>query len=387
MLHCGNAPRPERKNVPSKEVLPSSSSPGPPLVVSTNKQPQNVRGIHNTPTLNHIKFLCKSHHIQILAVMEPITTADIPSFCKKLGFQHGVSNKAKKFRVFWNSNFFATHLRDCDQILDLEFTSVIFPFTFTASFVYAKSTRIERRNLWDVIRSAAILFDHKPWLIGDDFNYFLTPDERVGSTTDRHLDMDEFGQMVSDSGLIDIGFEGDSMHTWSRCNLQERLDRIFLNLAWTDAFPKSFVNHLPRVKSDHAPLLFQSSLTITRHPTTFRYMKMWSRHHSFQLNTVAQTWSSPTGLTSMLNLHCKLMRVKHKLQWWNKTVFGNIFDNLKHAEAEKAYDANPTPTLLSDYNKASAELVLATIIEEDLWHQKSSCKCIVEGERNTKYFP
>ncbi|KAK6150475.1 hypothetical protein DH2020_015407 [Rehmannia glutinosa] len=114
---------------------------------------------------------------------------------------------------------------------------------------------------------------------------------KIGSDTNRAFDMEEFGQMVSDSGLIDIGFEGDIMHTWS------------LGL--------------------------------------------------------------PTRLNGLLNLHCKLMRVKVKLKWWNKNVFGNIFDNLQKAHdkvstAEKAYDSSPSLDLLSTLNLAKGELTLAT---------------------------
>ncbi|KAK6119247.1 hypothetical protein DH2020_047010 [Rehmannia glutinosa] len=83
---------------------------------------------------------------------------------------------------------------------------------------------------------------------GGDFNCFLHDHERQGSNTNRALDMKEFGQMVSNCGLIDVGFEGESMHTWVRNGLKKRLDRIFVNPNWGDLFPKSIVHHLPRVK-------------------------------------------------------------------------------------------------------------------------------------------
>ncbi|KAK6128178.1 hypothetical protein DH2020_038080 [Rehmannia glutinosa] len=322
--------------------------------------------------------------------MEPMTRVNFPSYCNKLGFQNGIANATNKIWVFWDHSFSGSILRDSDQIIDVECSSTVFPSKFIASFVYAKSTRIERRTLWDELRAVSNLFDHKPWLVGGYFNCFLTEDERIGSNTDRHLDMEEFGQMVSDSGLIDIGYEGDNMHTWTRSGLQERLDRIFINHTWADNFPKSAVNHLPRANSDHAPLFCHVYLSVNKPPVTFRYMNMWTRHHTF-LDTVSNVWTAPTGLNGFLNLHCKLQRVKNKLIWWNKNVFGNIFDKLseahsKVAAAEKEYDSNPSPNLLAALNHVKAKLVLATRIEEDFWHKKSSCKWIIEGDRNTKYF-
>ncbi|KAK6163751.1 hypothetical protein DH2020_000615 [Rehmannia glutinosa] len=277
--------------------------------------------------------------------MEPMTRVNFPSYCNKLGFQNGIANATNKIWIFWDHSFSGSILRDSDQIIDVEFSSTAFPSKFIASFVYAKSTRIERRTLWDELRAASNLFDHKPWLVGGDLNCFLTEDERIGSNTDSHLDMEEFGQMVSDSGLIDIGYEGDNMHTWTRSGLQERLDRIFINHTWADNFPKSAVNHLPRANSDHAPLFCHVYLSVNKPPVTFRYMNMWTRHHTFLDTLIAQ-----------------LLQLK------------------------KEYDSNPSPTLLAALNHAKSKLVLATRIEEDFWHQKSSCKWIVEGNRNTKYF-
>ncbi|KAK6134127.1 hypothetical protein DH2020_032127 [Rehmannia glutinosa] len=79
-------------------------------------------------------------------------------------------------------------------------------------------------------------------------------------------------------------------------------------------------------------------------------MNVWANHPSF-ISIVEQAWRAPTGLSGMLNFHSKLMRVNHKLQWWNKHIFGNIFDNLEAAHskvacAEREYDLTlPLSTL------------------------------------------
>ncbi|KAK6138532.1 hypothetical protein DH2020_027716 [Rehmannia glutinosa] len=241
----------------------------------------------------------------------------------------------------------------------------------------AKSTRSERHHLWDELRTTASSLNNDPWLVGGDFNCFLSESERQGSNTNRHLDIEDFGQMVSDCGLIDAGFIKGPIHTWVRNSLKERLDRIFINTEWGDLFRKSDVSHLARVKSDRAPLLFHGYTSLQRTPSSFRFLKMWTRHHNF-LDVVKEAWSGPTWVHGMLNLHFKLIRTKQKLQWWNRHIFGNIFDKLHAAEntvseAENRYDSDPSPNNRIVLNKAIAELVLATKIEEDFWHQKSSC--------------
>ncbi|KAK6151841.1 hypothetical protein DH2020_014476 [Rehmannia glutinosa] len=229
-------------------------------------------------------FILLTNHL--LALLEPMTTPNFPNFCKKLGFQE-----------------------DCAQDIELKCSSALIPYPFHGSFVYAKSTRTDRRTLWNDMRMSAASNDHLPWIVGGDFNCFLSLDERIGSHTDRTLDMKEFGQMVSDTALIDMGYEGDIQYIWSRSALKERLDRIFVNNVWSDAFPKSTVNHLPRLKSDHSPLFFKACLTLVKPPASFRYMNMWARHHNF-LNNVAEVWNCPTSFYGLTNLSHKLIRVK-----------------------------------------------------------------------------
>ncbi|KAK6125851.1 hypothetical protein DH2020_040408 [Rehmannia glutinosa] len=240
----------------------------------------NVRGIGNDPTSRHVKLLCRNHNTLILAILEPMSGSDFHLYCRKLGFYFGVSNHNNKIWVFWKKCVTRQVLSDNAQSIDMQFSSPIFPTSFSTSFIYAKSTRIERRDLWNDLRTSAQSFTNMPWLVGGDFNCFLAPEERIGSNTNRNQDMIEFGQMISDVGLVDAGFEGNSMHTWFRNNLMERLDRILLNGPWDDLFAKSS-SPISLEFTRPCPFLFHASLTIIKTPMAFRYMKMWARHPSF----------------------------------------------------------------------------------------------------------
>ena len=54
--------------------------------------------------------------------------------------------------------------------------------------------------------------------------------------------------------MVDMGFVG-SRFTWKRGAVQERLDRFVCNEDWKDRVNMFQVSHLPRVQSDHNPLL------------------------------------------------------------------------------------------------------------------------------------
>ncbi|XP_075499938.1 uncharacterized protein LOC142538510 [Primulina tabacum] len=127
-----------------------------------------------------------------------------------------------------------------------------------------------------------------------------------------------------------------------------------------------------------------------RGPSSFRFQRMWLRHHGF-LQTVRLNWNLPCSLIGMPRLFAKLKRHKNHLMWWNRDVFGNIFDKITEAEsavrsAETACEADPSDsnwTTLSDRNEDLARVIA---MEADFWKQKAACNWLEDCERNTKLF-
>ncbi|KAL0309422.1 UNVERIFIED_CONTAM: hypothetical protein Sradi_5884500 [Sesamum radiatum] len=261
------------------------------------------------------------------------------------------------------------------------------PQGFLCTWVYAKHTRAERRELWNALSSLDI--GDEPWLLGGDFNVTLHASERKGGSDPKIRMMEDFGDMLLDFGLQDTGFEG-AQFTWNRNRLWQRLDRYLFSHTWNRTFPYSRVQHLTRNVSDHCPLLLSILADPKKGPAPFRFQNMWSKHHDFK-NLVRTSWHHPICGRGMFKFQQKLFRLKAALKTWNFDVFGNIFENIKKAEhkakvAEQKYDADPSDELLTAMNKATAELTLALSIEETYWKQKAACKWLSEGERNTKYF-
>ncbi|XP_020546909.1 uncharacterized protein LOC110011305 [Sesamum indicum] len=93
----------------------------------------------------------------------------------------------------------------------------------------------------------------------------------------------------------------------------------------------------------------------------------------------------------MYRLQQKFYRLKDHLKQWNKDTFGNIFslvDQAKAAanEAKKQFDRLPSEANLTNLNRQNAALVHALKLESEFWRQKSNCKWLEAGERNTKFF-
>ncbi|MQL91571.1 hypothetical protein Taro_024185 [Colocasia esculenta] len=138
--------------------------------------------------------------------------------------------------------------------------------------------------------------------VGGDFNCVLAPSEKKGGNPPRLQAMVDFNACMSASSLLDAGYSG-SPFTWSN-------------------------NHYPSVK---------------------RALK-------------SCTFSSNVGHSNpWVNLDLKLKAVKGALRLWNKTIFGNIHDNLAMQDHEvtirqQEFDRNPTSENRSELGAANANL-------------------------------
>ncbi|XP_042045403.1 uncharacterized protein LOC121791592 [Salvia splendens] len=189
------------------------------------------------------------------------------------------------------------------------------------------------------MREIAGPLEGTPWIIGGDFNTILSHRDRIGSDTSRHAEMVDFAEAIEDCRLLDPGFDGVEF-TWAKNGLFERLDRVLVSEAWTRVFEATRVTNLPRIASDHGPVLARCKTpNTTNGGKAFRFQNMWIRHGRF-MDVVQKAWEEPTGASGLLNIQIKHARVKRALKEWNKEVFGNIHANLKNKEEAIAW-VNP----------------------------------------------
>ncbi|KAL2491396.1 Uncharacterized protein Adt_27024 [Abeliophyllum distichum] len=253
--------------------------------------------------------------------------------------------------------------------------------------VYASCSPARRRDLWMGLHQISLVVDG-PWMVGGDFNVIAHNGERtVHNTRDRGTS--DFADMMMDCGLTDAGYSG-SQYTWTNGRVWKQLDRVLINPAVGSSCSRFSVRHLNRSASDHSPLLIQWSSDDDLGPRPFRFLNVWSRHHDF-LSFVSQKWSFPTHHTGMTALWEKIFRLKQGLRWWNRHVFGDIFQRVRDAEcrvdeAESVYDSDPTPAHCNTLHHAQAGLNQTLSVEEAFWKQKAGARWVCEGDHNTRYF-
>lgn len=87
------------------------------------------------------------------------------------------------------------------------------------TFVYAKSSRVERQELWQHLLQLSQL--NGPWIIGGDFNTILNATEKKGGLEPDMPSMDDFHECLLNAQVSDIGYEGNQL-TWSNNQKKKR---------------------------------------------------------------------------------------------------------------------------------------------------------------------
>ena len=160
-----------------------------------------------------------------------------------------------------------------------------------------------------------------PWCLGGDFNVIRFPLERLGAGRFTRC-MYDFLDFISLHGLMDIPLEG-GIFSWSNCTSASRIDRFLFSPVLAEYFTHFSQKRLPRVLSDHFPILLES-WSHRRGRIPFRFENMWLKAEGF-LDKVKSWWENYhfQGTPSYI-LAKKLTALKSDLEKWNETNFGNI---------------------------------------------------------------
>ncbi|KAK2443571.1 hypothetical protein QL285_014660 [Trifolium repens] len=266
--------------------------------------------------------------------------------------------------------------------------------TFGIAAVYASTCYLRRRNLW--IALSQIQSQHLlPWCFLGDFNTILGSHEYRGNSFPARLPMSEFKNWTDTNNLIHLQTHG-SFFTWAngrrgRHYTQKRLDRVICNHEWFDNCNSVNVSTLTKNKSDHFPILFEFKNLDLQHPSSFKFLKMWTAHPDC-VNVVQECWNINIVGCPMYVLNEKLKLLKLKLKSWNKTVFGNIHEIVKEAKSKvdsiqvQIYSNGPNDDMLDQERLALVNLENALFMEELFWHEKAKVQWHCDGDRNTTYF-
>jgi hypothetical protein len=202
--------------------------------------------------------------------------------------------------------------------------------------------------------------------------------------------MEDFSEFIQGQSLVDIPLQGRQF-TWSNNQVWSKIDRFLLSPEWEEHYPYVSQSCLPRLLSDHFPLMLDCGM----HREGKRYFKfenMWLNSDGF-VEQVQRWWESYDfqGLPSFV-LANKLKTLKVDLKKWNAEVFGDVGKKKKELlEGIKELECFEEARGLVEEERVRKsdmvkELEKTLLFEEDLWRKKSRALWLKEGDNNTKFF-
>jgi hypothetical protein len=164
--------------------------------------------------------------------------------------------------------------------LSCKFRCVADQYEWAFSGVYDLQTDRERREMWDELYGLSSWWT-SPWCVGGDFTVTRFPMERMGEAHFT-LAMHDFSEFIFSFGLMDIPLEG-GRYTWSNNRenaAMSRIDRFLYTGEWEDCYPTVVQRRLPRLLSDHFPIMLESGAFLKGNKP-FRFENMWLQAEGF----------------------------------------------------------------------------------------------------------
>lgn len=219
----------------------------------------NCRGLANLRAVRFLKEIVSQFRPSIVFLSETLVKNNkIAAVCRDIGFAGSFTVDCQGhgggLALFWKNEGGVQITDSCGNYIDFEVANEqTGRWRYTG--VYGYPERGRRMEAWNMLRDLAGR-SSLPWCIIGDFNDLMSANEKRGGRNHPRTLMQGFSDAILDSGLLDLGFEGEQF-TWEKSRgtinwVQERLDRGLATQEWKDLFPDAVVKVVEVSTSDRS---------------------------------------------------------------------------------------------------------------------------------------
>lgn len=170
-----------------------------------------------------------------------------------------------------------------------------------------------------------------------------------------------------------------------------RIDQLLASVDWLEIFPRTDLQVLASLGSDHCPLFLQGDVAFDFY-RGFRFESYWAQMPGF-LETVQEAWNRPVNTQdAILRIHVKLLRTAKALRNWRRTSLGRwklvwAIINITLANLEKAQESRLLATEELAFKKYLKIKALGiAVMQKTRARQHARLTWIRKGDSNTRFF-
>ncbi|KAJ0702066.1 putative RNA-directed DNA polymerase [Helianthus annuus] len=359
----------------------------------------NIRGLGGAQKSGWISSLVREHGINFLAIQESkrsnVSQGMMSKFWRgsRFGFESvDASGLSGGLICMWDDSFFQME----ETIKNRNFLLIkgrMVGCNSAVNFlnIYAPQGTAAKKEVWDTL-SPIITSTDGLWVLGGDFNSVRSREEKRNCSF-KNTCASNFNSFIFDAGLFEYDMRG-AQFTWrsENGNKLSKLDRFLVNTDFLNSWPEARVQALPRLWSDHCPImLISKSVNFGARP--FRVFNSWLGKEGFaEVVEEACGSFSLSGCPPDVFLIKKLGFIRSRLRVWrdkmlhkDNEVASKAVEDLALMESilESRDLAEDEEWILAESKNVIEEIELAKVMD---LKQRSRVKWAKEGDENSKFF-
>eukprot|EP00253_Pinus_taeda_P007377 PITA_07377 len=297
----------------------------------------NARGLNSQAKHRILKRKIQKYRLEIMFLQETkCSSSSINSLCRKLGRNIEVLEIESQGRegglaTIWDTKEIQMlSAKSNKHFIAMDFQPIGNSGSFLCINIYSPQKLEDKIKFLNSLTRLIERHPRSKCILGGDFNMITTLLEKKGGLRKLNRDAEAFTGFIDTVKMVDI-YPKSGMFTWNNRRggerlIASRLDRFLISESIIMDGITAESDILPSGGSDHWPISLIVEVQGTPRNKPFRFENFWLDHPNF-LEMVEKWWSEPLEVrgSKMFNLQKRLKATKEKIKDWNKTVFGNIF--------------------------------------------------------------